>query len=680
MQAGVDEMILAGVGANDDEENPVGVESLKATAMKLLRGEFDAALVDDIFRVLGLSGESTIVRAVRSMTLEHLKRRGASDELIAPMEEEDYDDGKAARDVADARDVAARLLVIQMMQAKASTTGVFETKVESVSLSPKAKDAKNETSGGPHTAATEDDTGFWTDSDEAGPKPGAPPVAQQEEKGNEALRQRHEAELKAALLTEKHFRGNQGRKEAAQLQKEHAKQQKALRERHEAELKAALLAAKHFRGNQGRKKVERLREEHAQKQQKEKQAQRAKQRAEMRAALHRGEVQVGQHLMDWSSSSSSSSGNDWGSYSTSSDSESGTNLDAKAGTAVPTSAVDEAREDAKACKEKLEDLKEKGGDKKAIKSAKRAFKKARLVVLALHAKKKGKRLRKTSARSLLRRKSTTVIAALRHHKKHRHHHHHGHAAGAAFLAALHDEYVDKKEGAVRKWLESGVDVTGIDVNALQARVREAEDANAEIKAIRAEHHHDHHHHHHHRQDAATPPTAAEEQKTNGPSTMQAKPKTKRTKRKRKLDKGSKVLVDDRLTELVAKWLRMEEPTREQAEELEACLVGEEVPPEDDGQGGAGTIQLKKKKPKNLRELKRRRKRQLQAKKRARQKKDIMGLNRPAPPAVPAVPQSLPAIALHELIRPSIPSRLPATPLLPALPAYVACGPVACALH
>ena len=137
LEAGVDKMILAGIGKADDKDNPEGVQSIKAVGMKLLQGELDVALVGDIFGVLGLS-ESMLVRAVRSMTLEHLRRRGASDELVAPLEE--YDDSKAAKDLPIARDIATRLLVIQMMQEKTHLLSSLpslpslptETKVEKI--------------------------------------------------------------------------------------------------------------------------------------------------------------------------------------------------------------------------------------------------------------------------------------------------------------------------------------------------------------------------------------------------------------------------------------------------------------------------------------------------------------------------------------------------------------------
>ena len=51
------------------------------------------------------------------MTLAHLRRRGASDELTAPLDEE-YDNKKAEQDAPAAREVAARLLVIQMTQVR----------------------------------------------------------------------------------------------------------------------------------------------------------------------------------------------------------------------------------------------------------------------------------------------------------------------------------------------------------------------------------------------------------------------------------------------------------------------------------------------------------------------------------------------------------------------------------
>ena len=94
----------------------------------------------------------------------------------------------------------------------------------------------------------------------------------------------------------------------------------------------------------------------------------------------------------------------------------------------------------------------------------------------------------------------------------------------------------------------------------------------------------------------------------------------------------KVNVDDKLTELVAIWLGLTEPTEEESEELEVCLVGEEVEPEEDDGGeqgatGDGTAASKGLRPKNLRELKRRRKRARLEKGMSRQMNNMMGLAR-----------------------------------------------------
>ena len=83
------------------------VESVKAVGAKLLKGQFDDAIVGEIRALLGLS-DALMVVSVRCMVVTLLRAKGVAESIVAPLEK--YDEARAAADIENARVIGAKLL------------------------------------------------------------------------------------------------------------------------------------------------------------------------------------------------------------------------------------------------------------------------------------------------------------------------------------------------------------------------------------------------------------------------------------------------------------------------------------------------------------------------------------------------------------------------------------------
>ena len=108
--------LLAKMNISDDimallEEAAASAEAsmdgVKAIGKKLLTGAFDGELMDDIRALLGLT-DALLVKAVRSMLVGLLRMKGVKEAIVVPLE--NYDESRAAEDIATAKAIGARLI------------------------------------------------------------------------------------------------------------------------------------------------------------------------------------------------------------------------------------------------------------------------------------------------------------------------------------------------------------------------------------------------------------------------------------------------------------------------------------------------------------------------------------------------------------------------------------------
>ena len=146
-------------GGSDD------MATVKVLGAKILKGEFDVGLMEELRKLLRLT-DAVLVKSVRCLNIELLRKRGVGNELLAPLEE--YDVSQAAGHIEDAKLIGCKIIkgqidgelatmmrgflsldddvAMSMMQGAAigllRAQGVAESQLDSIEMAIEAGEAK----------------------------------------------------------------------------------------------------------------------------------------------------------------------------------------------------------------------------------------------------------------------------------------------------------------------------------------------------------------------------------------------------------------------------------------------------------------------------------------------------------------------------------------------------------